>query len=263
MNSVYLPVYYEKQGTMKSLTAPFLFAYGGKKLPIIADTTHKDILILQRKYPVLPYMQDIIMRIDSGEFQVSNDAQFKKFIVIHRITDCSATGKEIILPDSLPPYRYWRFYQPKDGSYCNIADLRFYQKGDTTALKGKIIGTNGHWEGTPNCTKEKVFDDNLLTFFDAPLSSGAWVGMDFGRPINIHRFIYTARGDGNSIDIGDTYELFYWNGNTWTSMGKQKATNIRLTYHNVPTKGLYWLRNLSKGKDERIFTYENEKQIWW
>jgi hypothetical protein len=26
---------------------------------------------------------------------------------------------------------------------------------------------------------------------------------------------------------------------------------------------LYLLQNLTKGKEERIFTYENGKQVWW
>lgn len=60
-----------------------------------------------------------------------------------------------------------------------------------------------------------------------------------------------------------TYELFYWNGQGWTSLGKQEAVNIRLVFRDVPANGLYWLRDLSKGKDERIFTYENGKQVWW
>ena len=46
-------------------------------------------------------------------------------------------------------------------------------------------------------------------------------------------------------------------------IGKQKAQNIRLVYKDVPTSGLYYLKNLTKGKDERIFTYKNGKQIWW
>ena len=87
--------------------------------------------------------------------------------------------------------------------------------------------------------------------------------MDFGKPIGIERILFTGRGDGNTIDIGDTYELFYWNNGKRCSLGKQKAPNIRLVYKDVPTSGLYYLKNLTKGKDERIFTYKNGKQIWW
>ena len=248
---------------MKPLAAPFLFAYGGKVRPVVADTARRADLVLWRKYPVLPHVQEVIMRIDSGEFQASNEARFKEKTVLHRVTDCSATGKEILLSDTVRPYRYWRFYQPKEGSYCNIADIRFYERGSHKQIKGKIIGTDGHWEGNPEGTKDKVFDDDLLTFFDAPLPAGAWAGMDFGRPVALERIVYTARGDGNTIDIGDTYELFYWNGQGWSSLGKQEAANICLRFRNVPSGGLYWLRDLSKGKEERIFTYEQGRQVWW
>ena len=82
-------------------------------------------------------------------------------------------------------------------------------------------------------------------------------------PRALERIVYTARGDGNTIDIGDTYELFYWNGQGWSSLGKQEAANICLRFRNVPSGGLYWLRDLSKGKEERIFTYEQGRQVWW
>lgn len=263
MNTVYLVACYDGEGILLPLSAPFLFSYGGQLRPIVADTLHKTNLVLYRKYPVLPHVQEIIMRIDSGEFQASCDVNFKKHVLIHRVTDCSATGKEIMVPDTLGRYRYWRYFQPKSGSYCNIADIRFYERGANRPIFGKIIGTDGHWDGNPDGTKEKVFDGDLLTFFDAPLSFGAWVGMDFGRPVELERIIYTGRGDGNSIDIGDIYELFYWDSQGWVSLGRKNATNIRLTYRNVPGGGLYLLRDLTKGKNERIFTYENGRQVWW
>jgi hypothetical protein len=32
---------------------------------------------------------------------------------------------------------------------------------------------------------------------------------------------------------------------------------------NMPTNALFWLRDLTKGKEERPFTYENGQQVWW
>lgn len=34
-------------------------------------------------------------------------------------------------------------------------------------------------------------------------------------------------------------------------------------FKDVPKGALYLLRDLTKGKDERIFTYENGVQVWW
>ncbi|HEY4415207.1 MAG TPA: glycoside hydrolase family 97 C-terminal domain-containing protein [Verrucomicrobiae bacterium] len=46
-------------------------------------------------------------------------------------------------------------------------------------LTGAVIGTSGSFGGGGN-TKEKAFDGNLTTFFDAPDTSGDWVGLDLG-----------------------------------------------------------------------------------
>lgn len=68
--------------------------------------------------------------------------------------------------------------------------------------------------------------------------------------------------ESNLIEVGDSYELFYWD-KEWRSLGIQKAHQNLLTYDRVPKNTVYWLRDLSKGKQERIFTYEKNKQVWW
>ena len=60
----------------------------------------------------------------------------------------------------------------------------------------------------------------------------------------------------------DTYELFYWQDG-WISLGKKQPDGDSVVYDNVPIKALLWLRDLTKGREERPFTYENGKQIWW
>lgn len=68
----------------------------------------------------------------------------------------------------------------------------------------------------------------------------------------------------NNIFPNMNYELFYWdNDNGWLSAGKQHSLKNYLIYRNMPNNTLFWLRNLDKGKQERIFTYENNKQVWW
>jgi len=68
----------------------------------------------------------------------------------------------------------------------------------------------------------------------------------------------------NFIKENEEYELFYWDKNQWNSMGKQIGTSKQyLEYTNAPLNALFLLRNLTKGKEERIFTYENGQQDWW
>lgn len=68
--------------------------------------------------------------------------------------------------------------------------------------------------------------------------------------------------DSNNVCQGDSYELFYWD-NEWIGMGRRTAEADSLVYENVPMGALLWLHNYTRGKEERIFTYEDGQQIWW
>ena len=86
---------------------------------------------------------------------------------------------------------------------------------------------------------------------------------DFGKPVDIGRCVFTGRGDGKIFDIGDWYELLYWKEGGWHSAGKRKAETVHLLYEDMPRGALYWLRDLSKGKEEPIYSYEDGKQVRW
>ena len=51
----------------------------------------------------------------------------------------------------------------------------------------------------------------------------------------------------------------------WTSLGRQigRRATQELVYDNVPAGALLLLHNHTKGKEERIFTYEDGRQVWW
>ena len=129
-------------------------------------------------------------------------------------------------------------------------------------LTGEIIGTEGSWENNGS-DKTKVFDGNFLTFFDAPVMSGGWVGLAFEQKEQIKTIKYLPKNDDNHINENEAYELFYYDRD-WISLGQRTGdTTHELSYDNVPENALLWLRNHTKGREERIFTYENEKQRWW
>jgi alpha-glucosidase len=49
----------------------------------------------------------------------------------------------------------------------------------THPLSGAVIGTTGSFQGSGN-TREKAYDGNVATFFDAANSDGVWAGIDLG-----------------------------------------------------------------------------------
>jgi hypothetical protein len=115
----------------------------------------------------------------------------------------------------------------------------------------------------PTRTIDKVFDGDVLTFHDSAHPDSAWMGMDFGKKETVTKIRYLSRNDDNIIVPGQLYELFFWERDGWISLGRQTATEYVLYYDDTQLNALFLLRSLTKGKEERIFTYENDKQIWW
>ncbi len=59
------------------------------------------------------------------------------------------------------------------------------------------------------------------------------------------------------------YELFYWDFG-WQSLGvKHTISNQPLIFTYAPQGTLYWLVQKDYNKQERIFTYETNQQVWW
>ena len=109
-----------------------------------------------------------------------------------------------------------------------------------------------------------MVDNDPLRFFDAPFPYDGWAGMDYGKPVSMDRILFVYRSDDNNVWIGDEYELFYWKDrHGWASLGKQKAENLKLHYDSIPTHALFFIRDYTRGVQERIFTIEDGKQVWW
>ena len=256
---VYLPVYYTSDG-LKPLASPFLLDTDGKVIVLKGDTLNRQQLKLYRKYPPSDNAYAMGRRIVGGKIQAANRADFSDSVTIYRVPEWKSAYSLKVTTDTA--WRYWRYLSAENG-LCNIAELVFYQRDSMRPIVGEIIGTEGSCFNDPNHVKEKVFDGDPLTFFDAPTGSGAWVGMDFGKEVNIGKLIFIPRTDGNMIQLGDTYELYWWGPEGWQLIGGPRIARDVVLEYLAPSNALYWLRDVSRGKEERIFTYSDGKQIFW
>jgi hypothetical protein len=68
--------------------------------------------------------------------------------------------------------------------------------------------------------------------------------------------------DSLNLQPGISYELHYWL-NGWQSAGKLLAGDEPLTFRGIPSGALYWLTAEDSDREERIFTYEHDAQVWW
>jgi hypothetical protein len=261
-NCLYLPVFYDEKGIVP-FAPPFIVNYQGGIQRIEANKNRKQVVTVYRKYYIAPHCYNVAHRLLGGKFQAANKEDFSDAVTLHQVVKYTVQSQEISLDTMKNAYRYWRYYSGED-QFCNIAEIYFYKEDTASAVYGQITGTEGSTiTDTDRYGKEVVFDRDPLTFFDAPIPSDGWVGMDFGAPVRLNRIWYTPRSDGNDITPGDEHELLYWSGNKWVSLDRKIAVEPILIYDNVPVNALLLVRNLSRGQEERIFTYEKGKQVWW
>ena len=238
--------------------------------PFYADKQNDEI----HYYPVGKERQDVVLyakcnieienrfrnKMIGGVFEGSNHPDFLEkdtlFIIQGKPNRLNTTVKSW----SDKEYRYLRYFGPAKG-FCNISEVAFYEKNDTIALSGKIIGTPGcsQHDGTHEYTN--VFDGKTWTSFDYFKPTGGWAGLDLGRKVRVDRIVYTPRNRDNYVRPDDVYELFYCDRD-WKSAGKIKAAADSLVFRDIPVNTLLLLRNHTRGLDERIFIYENGSQLW-
>lgn len=85
-----------------------------------------------------------------------------------------------------------------------------------------------------------------------------------GKPVDVPYVSVSPRSDDNDICPGNEYELFYFNGRYWLSLGARRAEGNSLHYDNIPLNTLLWMRNYTRGKNERPFIIRETGEIeWW
>jgi len=254
---VYMAGFYE-DGEIIPFGNPFLVDNEGNIKEISPNKSKAIKMLLLRKYPFMGAQDYFNSRMNGGQFQGSNKSDFSDSVVFHTHKGITNGNWYDVSITTNQKFKYLRYMGTK-GSFCNINELEFYDSNGKK-IEGKIIGTEG--EGW--ALKENVFDGNILTGFGGLSPDGNWVGLQLAKPTQVSRIKYIGRNDGNCVEIGDEYELYYWSPDgDWQLLGGQKATSNSLLFTNIPSGGLYILKDITKGVEERIFTYENGKQVWW
>ena len=70
------------------------------------------------------------------------------------------------------------------------------------------------------------------------------------------------RDETNWIKLGDTYQLYYWDFYKWRLVGTKTATERKVVFDKVPKNSVLLLRNITRGRKERVFVYQDKKQVF-
>ena len=273
---VYLPQYYT-DGRFFPVSDPIFLEKDGRQHPAVADSVHPvSRMVLTRKYGRFKYQLGYAGEMVGARFQGADNPDFENAVTLFTI-DSLPDSKMDTFAVAPVKCRYVRYLYPDifaRGNAGNVAEIAFVGE-DGKPLQGKYIGikeanasnirtvfdgnTRNYLRVYQSADSTAVFPGNVIVV-DSP--KPIWVGLDLGGERTVTGVAYCPRNDSNNIYPHCTYELFCWDGG-WKSLGQRTGQKDSLVYENVPSGCLYILRNRTEGKEERLFTYENGKQVWW
>ena len=106
-------------------------------------------------------------------------------------------------------------------------------------------------------TWAKEYDGNMQT---AP---GVYrnITLSLNEPQVVKTVRFAPLNADNGIKSGNTYVLRYWE-NGWRFCGRTEAKYEYVEFEQVPKNKLYWIDNLTEGKEEMPFIIVGGKQVF-
>lgn len=253
LKCVYLPIYFSGKKE-KSGGYPFIIGTMKTVHKLTPDKHHLIKVRLTRKYPVnsMAYGLNDALKHITFEGCETSDFRQKETFCIKNLENKPLQEIELKPQHQL---RFWRLLPNAPKGSVQIAEIYFYDHNNNLIPNNML----DYLVNTDKTKVENVFDNDPLTFsiIDSTIT------MDFSKLTTISKVNIMPRNDDNNVIPGVAYELLYRDKNGWVSLGTKISLDYFIEYDNVPSGALYWLRNLTKGIEERIFTIENEKQIFW
>lgn len=243
------PIILDSQGTTRSLNPNYQI---------------RETIAVDRKFPVRKLLENRANQVIGYAIQGSNDLNKNDWENLYVIEEMPSIKSNTYKIENSGYYRYFRVISPN--TRCEIAELSFQgvlqnmKNGESLGLQGEWI-SNGYIESNGG---NNLVDNNPLSYFKSTELKNGWIGLKLkeGERARLTRVDLYPPNDGNSIEIGNEYELLYFDM-SWKSLGKQVSEKQYLEYQDCPSNCLYLLRNLSKGKQIRVFTFEDGKQVFW
>lgn len=250
--------YIIENGKRKYITSPFLVGENGIKKYFDADTFNTRSILVNRKYPLCQYTVDVWGNILGGVFLGGNTPDFVDADTI-AIVKTMPYGMTEINCKTQSKYRYFRYKAPNK-TRSSLSELQFLVNGDE-----KLHRINGKYicEGIDSTHVEYLYDNNTATSCRG-LTIGYTITVDMGKEnetyIDLIRFAPST--DLNFVEKGHLYELYYFD-TSWCLIERKVASGEELFFDNVPQNSLLLLKDRTGGKEERIFEFKDEKQIWY
>lgn len=247
-----------RDGNMVPADYPFFFT-GEVVNFLIPNEQEREEVVLTRKYPI--GKNPLFLSSAVGvKIEGANRPDFKDAELLYMVADTPTVNYNVLYSLRTKKYRYVAYSSPQD-KRIQLAEWHMYGLGDYPLMPERIW-TNHALSKTHRGILDLMNDGDWSSFYMSAVE-GEKLYFDLGKPQVLTKFTLIPRNDDNYIHLGDEYELYYHGGIAgWKSLGRRVAERTELHYDNVPQGALLWLRNHTRGKEERCFYIAAGKQIF-
>lgn len=245
-------------------------------MPMTCDTTQRITMRVHRKYPEKKHLKALHRQLKGAIFTASDHEKKRRYFdTLHTLDYVPHPYLQEIALNNTRKYRYYHFSNlnrgrvhtahmeflgPRSSAHACTQPTPLPVFSDTASVPVpgdtlyRIHGVPIQYRGTT----AHAFDGNFETYVGASI-----IGMDFKEPVQITHVRFIPRNANNMIVAGNSYLLMYYDGSEWKEhLPIIYAETNYLDFTDVPVATLYWLRNLTNGKEELPFFYRDGKQYF-
>lgn len=247
---IYVPV--SLDNGVKPAGYPFMLDNDGHVEEFVPDTVNLEKVILKRKMALIPRVAAWGFSQIGARIEGDTDIDFKNPKLIAEIKDTMDYTFQVLEGVCSEEVKYIRYIPP--AGFLQLAELKLYEDAE---LKKEIKITPV--TDFPNISW--IVDGDILSYLyrkSEEVIAPLVFALDSLQQIK--SLYYIARTDDNYVWKGDMYELLYFDGmKGWKSLGLKTATSKQICF-DAPRNALLWLRNRTKGREEQVFIYRNNRQ---
>lgn len=275
-DNLYFPVYYTLSGKLEAFGAPFWLkadttqskGYTIEQLP--QEKKFSKTVNLVRKFPRKPNLKSQADSLVGVKIVASQTDNFTNADTLATIIDTPIDYWQELALNNKKAYKYYRIMNKPSYPHLHMAEIEF--------ITSKTYG----YSNTISATKLPIlpytinnFDDGKVRIMDEPLDKCRWkaeydqdiytapdrwadVTLRLQKPQVVTHIRFIPKTANNTIVINNKYQLMMWNGKIWEEVQTQLAKYNYLPIENMKIGKLYWLRNLTEGKEELPFYINNQ-----
>lgn len=253
---IYMPLIEGRKGEIVPCGYPVEF---GRDLAVRQLKPGKEIpMTLTRKMPFMSYLTDWLSRgVGGAVVETAPDKDFRHVVKLGILPDTLPYNRYILYNSSPEKTRYIRYTVPGRDEMV-IGEIEAYRDSACTdKIPLKVTTEFGRYRHP-----ERVTDNDPVSFFAAPLDCRS-ITLEADHPEEITAVCVMPRNDDNFVTKGERYRLLYFDSpeKGWVIAGEKLADGREITM-TAPEGALYWLRDLTKGREEEIFIWRDGRQTF-